>query len=98
MERKLGFQRNKEEAVWFGCMKAEGLINLDTERKWSCSGSILQAVTRGGGAMLKGWMSLTNPIKSSAVHLQAHAHMFAQFTQKPDKDNPFTQHLHSLSI
>lgn len=74
MGGKWAFQRKEEEGrIGPGYVKAEHLISLDTERKWSCSGSIMQAVTSGGGARLKGWMSLslslslTNPIKSSAV-------------------------------
>lgn len=54
---------------------------------------------REGGCLS---LSLTNPIKSSAVHLRAHAHMYTQFTQRPDRDDPFihtasthTQHIKS---
>lgn len=51
MGGKLGLQRKEEEGgIRPGCVKAEHLISLDTERKWSCSGSIMQAVTSGGGA------------------------------------------------
>lgn len=65
----------------------------------------MQAVTSGGGGEAERVdvsLSLTNPIKSSAVHLQAHAHMYTQFTQRPDRDDPFihtasthTQHIKS---
>lgn len=61
MGGKWGFQRKEEKGgIGPGCVKAEHLISLDTERKWSCSGSIMQAVTSGGGARLKGWMSLSD--------------------------------------
>lgn len=41
-------------------VKAERLISLDTERKWSCLGSIMQLFTSGGGASPRGWMSLSD--------------------------------------
>lgn len=95
-------EKRKKERSGRGCVKAEHLISLDTERKWSCLGSIMQAVTSGGGARLKGWMSLslTNPIKSSAALLRAHAHVHTVLRKGPGQDNPFihtdsthTQHI-----
>ena len=100
MGGKWGFQRKEEEGrIGSGYVKAEHLISLDTERKWSCSGSIMQAVTSGGGARLKGWMSLslTNPIKSSAVRLQEqHTHSLREGLARTIRS--FTRHLHTLSI
>lgn len=63
-QRRMGGEwkgfKEEEGGIRPGCVKAEHLISLDTERKWSYSGSIMQLVTSGGGARLRGWMSLSD--------------------------------------
>lgn len=83
-EENRGFQSREEEGgIRPGCVKAEHLISLDTERKWSCSGSIMQPRNRWRRGEAERMDVSLWLIQSKVVLLCARRHVHTVYAKAP---------------